>query len=459
MTYRIALLASAALLMGFTMAQAQDSTTANNGTTATAPAEAPAAATKSVLSFAPQTKIQYFRPFDQRGLNIFEAPKTPGAAYEGFALQFGASFAQQFQSLRHENQADPRIVNNVDANELMLIGDGFNNAVANLYLNAQVAPGIRVALTSYLSSRHHNETWVKDGYILIDESPFDVKVLQDIMKVVTLKIGHFEINFGDAHFRRSDNGNAIYNPFVGNLITDAFTTEIGTEIYVRKGPFLAMGSVTGGEIRGTVTKPVERGPAYMAKLGFDNQFTDDFRVRLTGSIREQKTASSNTFYGGDRAGSRYYFVMENTAATEAAQQLSGLINPGFRDNVSAYMINPFVQIKGLELFGVIEQATGKAATETADREWNQLAVDAVYRFLPEKQLYVGGRYNTADGQLAGITNDVSVDRVQVAAGWFLTPNLLLKGEWVKQQYNDFPATDIRSKGLFRGFMFEAVVSF
>ena len=39
-----------------------------------------------------------------------------------------------------------------------------------------------------------------------------------------------EINYGDAHFRRSDNGNAIYNPFVGNYIMDAFTTEIGGEV-------------------------------------------------------------------------------------------------------------------------------------------------------------------------------------------------------------------------------------
>jgi hypothetical protein len=406
--------------------------------------------------------MQYFRPQDKRGLNVFEAPKEAGAPYNGLAIQFGAAFAQQFQNLRHENDADERIVTNggtpYDANQLVQIGDGFNNATANLYLNAQVAPGIRIALASYLSSRHHNETWVKDGYILIDESPFDVPLLENIMSVATLRIGHFEINYGDAHFRRSDNGNAMYNPFVGNLILDAFTTEVGAEVYLRKNGFMLMGAVTGGEIRGTVTKPIDRGPAYMAKLGFDRQFTDDLRIRLTGSIREQNTASSNTFYGGDRAGSRYYFVLENTAATETSPHLSGSINPGFRDNVSAMMINSFIKFHGAELFTVYEDASGKASNETVDRDWSQIAVDGVYRFLDEK-LYAGARYNTAKGFLTGITDEVTVKRMQVGAGWFITPTMLLKAEWMDQKYLDFPRSDIRSAGRFKGMMFEAVISF
>ena len=76
-----------------------------------------------------------------------------------------------------------------------------------------------------------------------------------------------EINYGDAHFRRSDNGNAIYNPFVGNYIMDAFTTEIGGEVYLKTGSVIAMGAVTGGEIRGTVLTPGQRGPAFIGKLG------------------------------------------------------------------------------------------------------------------------------------------------------------------------------------------------
>ena len=56
-----------------------------------------------------------------------------------------------------------------------------------------------------------------------------------LFEIATVRVGHIEINYGDAHFRRSDNGNAIYNPFVGNYIMDAFTTEIGGEVYLKTG--------------------------------------------------------------------------------------------------------------------------------------------------------------------------------------------------------------------------------
>jgi hypothetical protein len=83
----------------------------------------------------------------------------------------------------------------------------------------------------------------------------------------------------------------------------------------------------------------------------------------------------------------------------------------------------------------------------------------VYRFLADDRVFVAGRYNTVKGELAGITNKVSVDRYQVGGGWFITPNVMLKGEWVNQKYNDFPTTDIRSGGKFKGYVIEGVVAF
>ena len=113
-------------------------------------------------------------------------------------------------------------------------------------------------------------------------------------------------------------------------------------------------------------------------------------------------ALSSTLYGGDRAGSRYYYVLENTAATETAQKDSGLINPGFKNKVTAFQMNPFVKFRGLELFGVVERAEGKASAEITERVWKQYAVDAVYRLLPEETLFVGARFNKARGELTGI---------------------------------------------------------
>ena len=408
--------------------------------------------------------IQHIRPVDQRGVNVFESPKMDATQYDGFKLQWGAAFTQQFQGLDHSNTAQAKITPVVggvayDANKLIQIGHGFNNAEANLYMNAQLAKGIRVSLTSYLSTRHHNETWVKDGYILVDDSPIKWELLENLMQFVTVKAGHFEINYGDSHFRRTDGGNSMYNPFVGNLIMDAFTTEVGGEVYLRLGGAMVMGAVTGGEVRGQVTAPQKRSPSFIGKVGFDRQVTTDLRVRLTGSLYTTKHSANNTLYSGDRGGSRYYDVLENVNSTESANAWSGAIQPGMRDNVRAMVFNPFVKFHGLELFGNVEKATGKAATETANRTWKQNVGEVVYRFLPAEQVWVGARYNTASGKLAVTDPSETVKRTQLSAGWFITPGLMSKIEYVKQTYDGFLPTDIRNGGQFKGFLVEGAVAF
>jgi hypothetical protein len=429
------------------------------GTTTTS---APATARKFTRSeMVQETVLQNFRPQDQRGVGMFEEPKDSGVAYNGFKLSWGAAFTQQMQSIDHENTADSRIVGGVEQNRLVAIGTGFNTATANLNLGAQLAPGIRVALTTYLSSRHHNETWVKDGFLLVDQSPWANPLLDGLMEVLTIKAGHFEINYGDAHFRRSDNGNAMFNPFVGNMIVDAFTTQIGAEVLARKNGFLAMGGVTGGEIRGNVTRPDDRSLAFLGKVGYDSQVSENLRVRLTGSTFQQAQAISNTLYAGDRAGSRYYWVMENNAptTTETGAFRSGMINPAFGSKVKAYMVNPFVKFAGLEVFGTLEMAEGRGRTETEMRDMNQKAIEGIYRFAADEQLYLGSRYNTVTGRLPGMAADVTTNRIQVGGGWFITPGVLMKAEWVTQKYLDFPSVDIRNGGKFSGFMVEGVVSF
>ena len=443
-------------------AQTQDPTVSSPAAQATA-AE-PAAAepeTASTASLQSEIVIQHLRPGDQRGLNVFEPPKNDGIPFTGFRLDWSAAFTQQFQGLDHDNNA--AVVANpttgANNNQLMDIGWGFNNAAANLGVNVQLAPGIRVALTTYLSSRHHTEAWVKDGYILIDESPFRFAPLDRAMEYLTVKVGHFEIDYGDAHYRRSDNGNAMYNPFVGNLIMDAFTTQVGGQVYFRNDlGLIAMAGVTGGEIKGEVRMPEERAPAFLGKLGFDRQVNDAVRVRLMSSVFSQDKAISNTLYSGDRAGSRYFLVMENTAATVAAQAWSGNLNPGFSDQVTAFMVNPFIELGDVEFFGTYEQSSGRANDEPEDREWTHYAGDLIYRFADDA-LYVAGRYNAAQGELMNIANEVGIDRVQLGAGWFITPSVLLKAEYVNQNYNDFPTTDIRSDANFSGFMMEGVIAF
>ncbi|HTD83806.1 MAG TPA: hypothetical protein VK648_08460, partial [Gemmatimonadaceae bacterium] len=93
------------------------------------------------MAMAPKVEIQNYRPEDKRGINVFEAPKDESVAYDGFKLQWGAAFTQQFQGLDHSNTAAPRLVTSgtppvtTDPNKFIRIGHGPNNANANIYLN------------------------------------------------------------------------------------------------------------------------------------------------------------------------------------------------------------------------------------------------------------------------------------------------------------------------------------
>jgi hypothetical protein len=280
------------------------------------------------------------------------------------------------------------------------------------------------------------------------------------MDKVTIKIGQMENNYGDAHFRRSDNGHALYNPFVGNYIMDSFTTEIGGEVYYQTNGWLAMVGITNGRLNQSVADTATKG-AFIAKVGYDKQVNDDLRIRLTGSVYTVNNTSNTYLYGGDRAGSRYYKVMDLDGGT--TNDFSGRINPRYKTDMTSIMINPFVKFKGLEFFGIYETSSGfdkvADAAFDSDRTWTQLAGELIYRFGKWEQFYLGGRYNTVSGQLPGEETDkVTVDRINFGGGWFMTRNILAKVEYVSQNYKDYPAGQFEG-GKFSGLMIEAVIAF
>jgi len=125
--------------------------------------------------FAKSEKIAYYRPYDQRGINIFESPAKDTVSFKGLQVRIGGNFTQQFQSFSHSNTALP---NNItigtathNLNSLYPLAPGFNLATANLRFDIQLDDGIRVSLENYMSSRHHSEFWVKGGYIQVGILP------------------------------------------------------------------------------------------------------------------------------------------------------------------------------------------------------------------------------------------------------------------------------------------------
>ena len=490
-----------------------------------------------------QPELPFFRPYDQRGVNYFETNKVDTIKFEGLKIRFGANFTQGYQNLDHSNAArgilsgnagyetavgtgifnskfdgtgvvvpvatDPNVFGGyintttnatyTNTNSPYQMAGGFPLAMANFNIDVQLADGVRVSLVSYMSSHHHNEFWVKGGYFQIDKVGFmGSEMLNNLWKNLTLKVGHMEVNYGDAHFRRTDGGNAMYNPFMENNIMDAFNTEIGGELYWQKSGIIAMLGVTDGEIQGSVSKPDDRRPSVYGKLGYDKSFGDKKRVRITGSFYNTKSSISNTVYGGDRTGSNYQYVMEPLTATLTANAFSGRFNPGFKDNVSSIMINPFAKFEGLELFGTYEMTEGNSQVENGEvkysnptfsynatpgnlaisklpnRKFTQIEADLVYRFGKSEKYYVGAKYNRVSGTMVfgstttatsnlginqGTRSDIAIERICFGAGWFITRNVLFKAEYVSQKYTDYPTENILSGGKFNGFVIQGAIGF
>jgi hypothetical protein len=411
------------------------------------------------------------RPYDKNGLNVFEARKSDSVKFDGVKVKIGGAFTQSWQNLKDSHDFVPAPVTGLDPNKLVVLNPGFNTANANMYFDVQLGDGMSLNLTSYLSAKHHNETWVKGGYIQFDKFPFLHSAFFDnLMKYATLKVGHMEINYGDAHFRRSDNGSAIYNPFADNNIMDEFTTEIGFEVDVQHNGLLAVAGVTNGEIKGDELKATaypgasdgKHHPAFLGKIGFDKQLAENIRLRVTGSGYYTAGSVSNTLLGGDRGGSAYFYVIEKAATTTEA--FSGRFNPGYSDKIGALMGNIFLKAGGLEWFTTLETVKGRAKSELISRKSSQFVSDLLYRFGSSENFWIGARYNTVKSSLlatptATTSYDVKLNRTSFCAGWFVTKNIMMKGEYVTQNYDGFLASDIRSNAKFHGVVIQAVVGF
>jgi hypothetical protein len=411
--------------------------------------------------------LQYFRPVGQDGLNVFETSKEDTIGFDGMKVRIGGDFGMQFQSIRHSN---------TEAN-LVDLGSNMNLPSANLNIDVQLYDGVRMHLRTYLSSRHHNESWIKGGHMQVDKLDFISKdFMSGFMKYATFTVGLDEFNYGDARFRRSDNARAMYNPFVENYIMDAFSTEAFGEVTLQHNGFLGTFGVTNGKLNQNVVVPAgaDNKLSFFGKVGYDKQLNDDLRVRLTGSWYINNGTSTGTWlYGGDRAGSRYYNVMRTTgdpSATPAVPaqgtNFDGRFNARFT-KITAIQVNPFIKFRGLEFFGVYEVANGNNEFEQpiVDREgaFTQIAGELLYRFGANERFYVGGRYNTVNGKMReSATENQSITRLNFGGGWFLTNNIMTKVDYVKQNYNGNSWTGPNSRflgGEFKGIVVEAIISF
>jgi hypothetical protein len=405
----------------------------------------------SILSYAQidqRKSLQYFRAPGKLGLNVFETSKSDTVKFEGINVRVGGDFALQYQGLSHSNS--------ITGDPLVDLGSNFNLPTANLNFDVQLEDGLRMHLRTYLSSRHHTEAYVKGGYLQFDKLDFIKEgLLSGLMEIATIRVGMDQINYGDAQFRRSDNAMAIYNPFVGNYIMDAFTTEPFFELTLLPSDWVFVVGLTNGRLNQSPVKG-DDGFVFYSKVGWDKQVDDDLRLRLTGSLYSSNDKGTRDYiYGGDRAGGRYYSTLATVA--NGGSDFDPRFNPRF-GYLTAIQFNPFIKFKGLELFGVIESMSN--GDDAVGGSYNQFGIETLYRFGASEQWYLGGRYNSVSGENSDTAPTREISRLNIGGGWFMTNNVLVKLEYMNQEYSGagFASTRLQD-GEFNGIVLEAVIGF
>jgi hypothetical protein len=365
------------------------------------------------------------------------------------------------QALDHENVFDTK------GQPLAKVSPGFQNAFGDLGFIAKFGKNqeIEVVFDMYLSSRNHpSQTYGNEGYIVLRGVPENLqglKFLEPILNKVDIKAGHMLVDFGDAAQHRTNNAIAQKNPLVGNFVIDPNIVSIGMQASSKPGS--RFGWLVGAS-NGTTTEDwnVGRGFAYNGKLIFYPVKALRTSVSYIGTDQSDNPTkaaggSSMQMFTGNRSGERYAGVL-------GGGQAPGNVFPQAGEKFSAAQFDvTFNNGSPIELYGhygmTQDLDINGSAAGTPEEKWTYFAGDMVYRFTPA--IYGAVRYsNASTSQLAGNHSDGKVDRVQVGGGLWLTKNLLVKMEYVNQQYDGFAEGQIVNNGIqaWKNPSFSGVIS-
>ncbi|MBD3275485.1 MAG: hypothetical protein GF372_09255 [Candidatus Marinimicrobia bacterium] len=329
-------------------------------------------------------------------------------------------------------------------------------------VSAELWPELSVYFEFYFSGKHHEGIVTpREGYLYLDKLPEKLNYfgLNRLFKIMDVKAGHFETNFGNWHLIRSDNADVQRNPLVGNYIIDANTVEPGVELIFDLNSFYLVAGVSNGTTTG-VFEP-NRGTGIHGKLGLDIEdklqlSASVYRVDHSGNPalgcekcqvsfpdipgspvedpdEEISDGSFSSLFAGNRSGSRYAGVLGDGPDV-------GTLNVGRGQDVLAWHLDGQFRTGNLRLFGMGGAAYDSDINGSEDGEpeenWYYYGGEIQYDLFDD--LYLAARYNQARStQVAGQDMESVATALQIGGGYWVWDNLLLKVEYVRQAYDDF----------------------
>ena len=266
-------------------------------------------------------------------------------------------------------------------------------------------------------------------------APFEAGPLGQAFNYVNLKVGTFDLDFGDDNYRRSNNARVQRNPLIGNPLIDPNVEELGAELYSIKGPvywLIGVGSGTTTEYFDYGSSASFHGKLWAYPLPDLRTSVSAYHVDLSGT----NTANQNSdLYNAGRSG-------EPFAAVFGGGDDPGSILPGNGKDVTAVEGDATWNHWPFEVYSNVgytqDSDTNGPTPGTPAERWLYGTFEPVYHFTPA--IYVAARYSFGVANAVhGVETDGWVDRIEVGGGYWITNSVLSKLEYVYQQYHGFAA--------------------
>jgi hypothetical protein len=401
------------------------------------------------------------------------------------SIDLGVQSSIVFQTLDQSNSAGT----------LEELAPGFQNAVGNITVRAELFEGGNVGVDMFLSSKHHEEMYGYQGYFLMSQLPGWMKLgaFNDFYaEYLEVKGGQFTIGYGDGHLYQSVNGDVLNNELIGNAIVRPALTTLGAEATFKYGPARLLAGFSNGTTSGSTVPG--NGVALHSKLTVEpvaplrlslSAYRVDHSANGNGYnpvLGRSEGTKSYLYQGGDRAGSRYGIwgsddggeMFLGKGEDETALQLDARLDMG---RILVYGAAGYA--RDADANGLAHGADGIIGTVDDADNGNPVEAWSYYmgtaRVNITEWLYVAGRYSVADAntleffnaQTGAITDrDAGVARrVQAGAGFRLYEGIVVKAEYVKQTTSGFSegyrngGTDLGLNPEFSGLSLETAVRF
>lgn len=417
---------------------------------------------------SPHSRHDRQAPFEPRG---FEIGSIDDVSFRMGLHTVGRAqwFSQRNVEVWDGDADDPAFV------EAPSIGPGMQTGWANIDFQLFIGDDIEMFFDGlFATQRHPTRFWGHQGYLYIRQLPDNISpaFADALFRYVDIKAGNFYVDFGNEVHRRSLNADVQRNPLIGNPIVTPHGVEPGIEI-IHRGEIggSAYGTMIGGGI-GAPEEDFHRDRKFSVR---GKQWIDPItELQLAASFYHTDHGSGtdrgSNLFRRERLGTPYSSVWNLLDDDSSSGEAPGQVRIGDGRRLTAGQVDANWDITEQLFFnahsGFTNASGADPSIESGTERWVYYGADLTH-YLTDA-LYVAGRYSEGNARkFLTARNTGRVGRSQLGVGVWITPNILMKAEYVYQKawgFNEGSSgvagrVDVGQNPEFHGATTEISVSF